>query len=77
MAAGGDLGASFGPQLVGIIADAAMANPSLLNFASTLGITGEQLGMKIGILIGALFPMIAIPVYAHFRKNDKLKEKKL
>jgi MFS family permease len=75
MAAGGDLGASFGPQLVGIITDFAIQNPKILELATTLGLTGEQIGMKIGLLIGALFPIIAIPVYAHFRKKDKLKEK--
>ena len=31
--------------------------------------------MKLGLLIGSLFPIIAIPVYAYFRKKDKLKEK--
>jgi hypothetical protein len=75
MAPGGDLGASFGPQLVGIITDFAIQNPKILELATTLGLTGEQIGMKIGLLIGALFPIIAIPVYAHFRKKDKLKEK--
>ncbi len=75
MAAGGDLGASFGPQLVGVITDFAIANPSIIELGNTLGLTGEQLGMKLGILVGALFPICAVPVYAHFRKKDKLKEK--
>jgi MFS family permease len=75
MASGGDLGASVAPQLVGIITDFAIQNPKILELATTLGLTGEQIGMKIGLLIGALFPIIAIPVYAHFRKKDKLKEK--
>lgn len=75
MAAGGDLGASFGPQLVGVITDFAIANPAILSFGHSLGLTGEQIGMKIGILIGALFPILGIPVYAHFRKHDKQKEK--
>lgn len=75
MAAGGDLGASLGPQLVGIVTDTAMAAKPILDFASTLGLSAEQLGMKLGILVGALFPIIAIPVYTYFRKNDKIKEK--
>ena len=63
MAAGGDLGASVGPELVGIITDAVSANVGLVEFATTLGLTAEQLGMKCGLLIGALFALIAIPVY--------------
>ena len=76
MAAGGDLGASFGPQLVGIITDAAIASQPVLDLAAGLGLSPDQLGMKLGILVGALFPIIAIPVYANFRKKDKLKEHK-
>ena len=63
MAAGGDLGASVGPELVGIITDTVAANDRMLALASRLGMTGEQLGMKCGLLVGALFALIAIPVY--------------
>ena len=63
MAAGGDLGASVGPELVGIITDTVSANARMLDLAARLGMTGEQLGMKCGLLVGALFALIAIPVY--------------
>ena len=63
MAAGGDLGASVGPELVGIITDTVSANARMLDLAARLGMTGEQLGMKCGFLIGAVFALIAIPVY--------------
>ena len=63
MAAGGDLGASVGPELVGIITDLVASSPRMLSVASDLGMTGEQLGLKCGLLIGALFALIAIPVY--------------
>ena len=75
MAAGGDMGASVGPQLVGMITDFAILNPSVSSLAGSLGLAPEQLGMRLGILIGALFPMVAIFVYAHFRKQDKKKLK--
>lgn len=71
MAAGGDLGASVGPQLVGIITDAAAANPALISLADTLRLAPEQLGMKIGLLIGMLFPLLAIPVYYRIWKPKK------
>ena len=71
MAAGGDLGASVGPQLVGVITDAVAASPSALSLAQTLGITAEQLGMKTGMLVGMLFPLAAIAVYAIIRKGNR------
>ena len=69
MAAGGDLGASVGPELVGIITDTVAANDRMLALASRLGMTGEQLGMKCGLLVGALFALIAIPVYLALHKT--------
>ena len=71
MAAGGDLGASVGPQMVGIVTDAIVASNQAANFAQTLGYTVEQLGMKVGMLIGMLFPMIAIFVYLAMVKKKK------
>lgn len=71
MAAGGDMGASVGPQLVGVVTDAAMGNGKTIALARRLGLTAEQLGMRLGILVGTLFPLIAIFVYARFRKKDK------
>lgn len=71
MAAGGDLGASVGPQLVGLITDGVIANPAALEIASTLSLTTEQLGMKLGMLVGMLFPLIAIPLYLHNWKGKQ------
>lgn len=63
MAAAGDFGASFGPQLVGIITDAAILNPTISELATTLSLSPDQLGMKIGMLIAAIFPLISVPLY--------------
>ena len=75
MAAGGDLGASVGPQLVGIVTDAVMVNPIAQSLAAHWTITPEQLGMRAGILCGMIFPLIAIFVYRYMwkaRYNDSL-----
>lgn len=69
MAAGGDLGASIGPQLVGIVTDAAIAIPRLSAFAASLGMTPDQLGMKLGMLTGMLFPLAAVFVYYRLWKK--------
>lgn len=74
MAAGGDLGASIGPQMVGIVTDTVAASESFNSMALNLSISPEQLGMKIGILIGMVFPLIAIPLYRYIWKTNK-KEK--
>ena len=61
MASGGDLGAAIGPQLMGSITDKAMTLPVVAQYAEQLSMTAEQLSMKIGILSGAIFPLLAIP----------------
>ncbi len=71
MAAGGDLGASVAPQLIGIVTDTAITNPTLAAFAATTGLSPEQLGMKLGMLLAMLFPLIAIPLYRHIWKKAK------
>ncbi len=73
MAAGGDFGASVGPQLVGIITDTVTASQSFLSLASKLAISSEQLGMKAGMLFGSLFPLAAVFVYWYIRKDIKRK----
>ena len=73
MAAGGDLGASAGPQLVGVITDGIAASTAGTNLAQTLGITVEQLGMKCGMLIGMLFPLVAIFLYFYLLRTRKKK----
>ncbi|MBQ8896029.1 MAG: MFS transporter [Clostridia bacterium] len=73
MAAGGDFGASVGPQLVGIITDTVTASQSFLSLASKLAISSEQLGMKTGMLFGSLFPLAAVFVYWYIRKDIKRK----
>lgn len=71
MAAGGDLGASIAPQLVGVVADVTMAMPFAEELSRTVGITAEQLGMKLGMLTGMLFPLVAIFIYGRFLRQKK------
>ncbi len=73
MASGGDLGASVAPQLVGIITDGVAASPSFSSLALDLGITAEQLGMKCGMLVGMLFPLFAVIIYAVLLRQRKRK----
>ena len=74
MAAGGDLGASVAPQLVGVVTDLSIENASLTALSQTLGLAPEQLGMKLGMLVGMLFPLTAVFVCNRIRKHIKSKE---
>lgn len=74
MAAGGDLGASVGPQLIGLIADAIILNPDAAGLASSLQLTVEQLGMKAGVLFAAIFPVLAAVCFGILYKLSKKKK---
>ncbi len=74
MAAGGDLGASVGPWAVGLAADGVMVSDWAISLAERLSLTSEQLGMRVGILVGTLFPLFGILAFALMRRSIK-KEK--
>ena len=63
MAAGGDAGAALGPQLVGVITDAVIGFGKAATWAQSLGLTVEQLAMKLGLCVGALFPLLSIFIF--------------
>lgn len=73
MAAGGDLGASVVPQLVGIVTDAVGASPAMSKLAVSLTLAPDQFGMKMGMLIGALFPLAAVFVLLRLCKTQNKK----
>lgn len=69
MASGGDLGASVGPQIVGVITDFAIENQTLVSFFTSLNMSAEEGGMKLGMLIGIIFPLAS--VFLHFKSRKK------
>jgi len=72
MAAGGDLGASIAPQLVGVVTDSVAQSGYFIDLAMQWGMTAEQLGMRAGLLVGAIFPLAAIVVFFTLRRlRDK------
>ena len=75
MAAGGDFGASVGPQLVGVITDMAMENEAIVSLAQNMGLMPEQMGMKLGMLVGMLFPICGTIVFARILKTRNVSEK--
>ncbi len=72
MAAGGDMGASVAPQLVGIVSDAVASSDFGLSLASSLALTPDQIGMKAGMLVALIFPILASVCFALLmKKPDK------
>ncbi|MBQ8291060.1 MAG: MFS transporter [Clostridia bacterium] len=71
MAAGGDLGASVGPQLIGVITDTVAASTFAANLSTSLALSPEQIGMKAGMLVATLFPLIGIWIYYLLWKGKK------
>ena len=74
MAAGGDLGASVAPQLLGIVTDKVTASPIGAQLATNLSLTAEQIGLKAGMLVTAIFPLlgaiVVIIAMRYFKKHD-------
>ncbi len=62
MASGGDLGASVAPQLMGIVVDKVAVSNFAVDLATKTGLTAEQIGMKAGMIVTAIFPIIGIAV---------------
>ena len=62
MAASGDFGASLAPQLMGIVADNVAVSKFALDLAPTLNLTVEQIGLKAGMLVNSIFPILGIAV---------------
>ncbi len=68
MAAGGDFGASLAPQAIGAIVDAVAASDWVAPLSTTLGIAPEQIGLKLGMLIAAIFPILGVGVLLYMRR---------
>lgn len=76
MAAGGDCGASIAPQLMGAVVDGVAASSFAADIGAKLAMTPDQIGMKAGMLITALFPICGVAVLLtikrYFKKNIAL-----
>lgn len=74
MAAGGDLGASIAPQLLGIVIDNVAASSFAQTLSAKLALSPEQIGLKSGMLVTALFPILGtvlvLFIIRYFKKNN-------
>lgn len=68
MAAGGDLGCALAPQLMGIVVDNVAINKWAMQLGEKIMISSEQIGMKTGMLITALFPVVGFVLIVFMKK---------
>lgn len=68
MAAGGDFGSSVAPQILGIVVDEVSASSLALQMSQNLSMSVEQIGMKAGMVVGALFPLCGVFMIVIIRK---------
>lgn len=78
MASAGDFGASLAPQLMGIVVDNISVSEFAINMSNTLNLSPEQIGLKVGMLITSIFPIlgsILIMIIIRYFKKQKIQEK--
>jgi MFS family permease len=68
MAACGDCGASVAPQLMGIIVDNVSVSSFAANLSQTAGLSPEEVGLRVGMLIAALFPVMGMALVLYIRR---------
>ena len=68
MAAGGDFGASIAPQLLGIVVDKVSLSSFASELSTSISLSPDQIGMKAGMLVAAVFPVIGVIVLIVIKK---------
>ena len=74
MAASGDFGASLAPQLMGIITDKVEISRWATELGNRLAVAPEQIGMKTGMLITAVFPILGAILLIYMKQYFKQRE---
>lgn len=69
MAAGGDFGSSVAPQMLGIVVDKVSASSWACELSGFLALSPEQIGMKIAMVVTAIFPILGVIVLLYIKKH--------
>lgn len=72
LAVAGDIGCSVGPWLSGLVSDGVQKLPAGLALAENMGISAEQLGLKAGLLICCLFPLVLLIAELALTRKKKI-----
>lgn len=71
LAAAGDIGGAVGPYLTGLVADNAAASRISSWIAEVYNTTTELASIRLGILISAIFPIMAVVCHVALRRMHK------
>ena len=74
MAAAGDMGASVAPQMLGIIVDKVSASSFALEMSTASAVAPEEIGLKVGMLIAAVFPVLGTVLLIYIRNAYNTKK---
>ncbi|MEG1719549.1 MAG: MFS transporter [Clostridia bacterium] len=69
LAAAGDIGGSVGPYITGFIIDNVKTANITAFISNIYNITSEQAAIRIGILIAAIFPLLAVVCHLYLKKH--------
>jgi MFS family permease len=69
MATCGDFGASVAPQLMGIVVDNISASTFATNLSLSSGMAPEEIGLKVGMLIATLFPILGVLLVIYIKRT--------
>jgi fucose permease len=56
----GDVGAAIGPWIAGFASDIGQASAGLTAWAAQFGLTPEQTGLRVGLLVATIFPLVMV-----------------
>lgn len=68
MATFGDFGASVAPQLTGIVIDNVAVSRLAADLSQSLGMTSEEIGLRVGMLIASIFPLLGAVLLVYIQQ---------
>ena len=67
----GDIGASVGPWLTGVISDWSQSSALIQQWGTARGLRLEQIGLRAGLLLGMVFPVLMLVGVTAMKKGAK------
>ena len=71
LALAGDLGCSLGPWLTGVVSDTVQRIPSLADAMQGSGLAPDQWGLRAGLAVAVVFPLLLLIGVSSLRKTPK------
>lgn len=67
----GDMGGAIGPWMAGIVSDWAQRSQELVGWGAAMLLSPEQVGLKCGLLVGMIFPILLVVGLLLLRKDKR------